>query len=208
MKIDVLNTSGQKTGRSVELNADLFGIEPNEHALYLAVKQYLANQRQGTHKTLEKSEVSGSTRKLHKQKGTGGSRKGSIKSPIFYGGARVFGPKPRDYSFKLNQKTKDLAKRSALSAKAQSNAVCVIEDFKLNGFKTKEYNQILKNLGLNKVKTLLVIPEHDTNIVISARNIPNANVTRASDLNAYQIMNSKKVIFTESSLTKLSASTE
>ncbi len=208
MKIDVLNTSGQKTGRSVELSADYFGIEPNEHALYLAVKQYLANQRQGTHKTLEKSEVSGSTRKLHKQKGTGGSRKGSIKSPTFYGGARVFGPKPRDYSFKLNQKTKDLAKRSALSAKAKSEEVFVVEDFKLNGFKTKEYSQILKNLGLNKVKTLLVIPEHDANIAISGRNIPNTTVARASDLNAYQILNSKKVIFTESSLTKLSATAE
>jgi large subunit ribosomal protein L4 len=208
MKLDVLNINGQKTGKSVELNADYFGIEPNEHAIYLAVKQYLANQRQGTHKTLEKSEVSGSTRKLHKQKGTGGARKGSIKSPTFYGGARVFGPKPRDYSFKLNQKTKDLAKRSALSSKAKSDAVCVLEDFKLSGFKTKEYSQILKNLGLNKVKTLLVIPEHDSNIVISGRNIPNTTVARASDINAYQILNSKKIIFTESSLSKLNASAE
>jgi large subunit ribosomal protein L4 len=208
MKVEVLKTDGQKSGRSVELDDSIFGLEPNEHAIYLAVKQYLANQRQGTHKTLEKSEVSGSTRKLHKQKGTGGSRKGSIKAPQFYGGARVFGPRPRDYGFKLNKNQKDLAKRSALSAKAKSDAIFIVEDFKLEDHRTAGYSQILKNLGLNKTRTLFVIPENDKNVTTASRNIPDASVIRASDLNAYAVMNCRKLIVAESALTKLSASSK
>jgi large subunit ribosomal protein L4 len=206
MTIEVLKTDGQKSGRSIDLDKDVFGLEPNEHAIYLAVKQYLANQRQGTHKTLEKSEVSGSTRKLHRQKGTGGSRKGSIKAPHFYGGARAFGPQPRDYSFKLNKNQKDLAKRSALSAKAQSEAIVVLEDFKLDDHRTASFNQILKNLGLNRTKTLVVVADTDKNITLASRNIPQATVVRANDLNAYAIMNCRKLIVAEGALTKLSAS--
>src|SRR5689334_20231580 len=152
MKVDVLKTDGSKAGRTIDLPESFFGVEPNDHAIYLAVKQFTANQRQGTHKTKEKSEVSGSTRKLHRQKGTGGSRKGSIKNPLYPGGGRIFGPKPRDYSFKLNKKVKDLAKKSALTYKAKDNAISVIEDFKLDDSKTKNYYQILKNLGVASAK--------------------------------------------------------
>lgn len=200
MKVDVLKTDGSKAGRTVDLPETVFGIEPNDHAIYLAVKQYQANQRQGTHKTKEKSEVSGSTRKLHRQKGTGGSRKGSIKNPLYPGGGRIFGPKPRDYSFKLNKKVKDLAKKSALTYKAKVNAIAVVEDFKLDDNKTKNYFQILKNLGVSKSKTLVVVGEADKNLRLASRNVSNSRVTRASDLNTYDILNCKSLLLTEGSL--------
>ncbi|MBS1657338.1 MAG: 50S ribosomal protein L4 [Chitinophagales bacterium] len=200
MKVDVLKTDGSKAGRTVDLPETVFGIEPNDHAIYLAVKQYQANQRQGTHKTKEKSEVSGSTRKLHRQKGTGGSRKGSIKNPLYPGGGRIFGPKPRDYSFKLNKKVKDLAKKSALTYKAKDNAIAVVEDFKLDDNKTKNYFQILKNLGVSKSKTLVVVGEADKNLRLASRNVSNSRVTRASDLNTYDILNCKSLLLTEGSL--------
>ena len=200
MKVDVLKTDGSKAGRTVDLPETVFGIEPNDHAIYLAVKQYQANQRQGTHKTKEKSEVSGSTRKLHRQKGTGGSRKGSIKNPLYPGGGRIFGPKPRDYRFKLNKKVKDLAKKSALTYKAKDNAIAVVEDFKLDDNKTKNYFQILKNLGVSKSKTLVVVGEADKNLRLASRNVSNSRVTRASDLNTYDILNCKSLLLTEGSL--------
>lgn len=200
MKVEVLKTDGNKAGRSVDLPDSFFGVEPNDHAIYLTVKQFLANQRQGTHKTKEKWEVSGSTKKLHKQKGTGGSRKGSIKSPLFPGGGRVFGPQPRDYGFKLNQKVKDLAKKSALSYKAKDNGIAIIEDFKLADHKTKEFAQILKNLGLTGKKTIVVINESDGQLMIASRNVQKSRVSRVSDLNTYEIMNAATLVFVESSL--------
>ncbi len=200
MKVEVLKTDGNKAGRSVDLPDSFFGVEPNDHAIYLTVKQFLANQRQGTHKTKEKWEVSGSTKKLHKQKGTGGSRKGSIKSPLFPGGGRVFGPQPRDYGFKLNQKVKDLAKKSALSYKAKDNGIAIIEDFKLADHKTKEFAQILKNLGLTGKKTIVVINESDEQLMIASRNVQKSRVSRVSDLNTYEIMNAATLVFVESSL--------
>ncbi|MBX7108287.1 MAG: 50S ribosomal protein L4 [Chitinophagales bacterium] len=200
MKVDVLKTDGNKAGRSVDLPDAFFAVEPNDHAIYLTVKQFLANQRQGTHKAKEKWEVSGSTKKLHKQKGTGGSRKGSIKSPLFPGGGRVFGPKPRDYSFKLNQKVKDLARRSALSYKAKDNSITIIEDFKLPDHKTREFAQILKNLGLAGKKTIMVINEGDEHLMIASRNVQKSRVAKVSDLNTYEIMNASTLVFVESSL--------
>ncbi|MFI5135840.1 MAG: 50S ribosomal protein L4 [Chitinophagales bacterium] len=205
MKVDVLKTDGSKAGRTIDLPESFFGVEPNDHSIYLAVKQYLANQRQGTHKTKEKSEVSGSTRKLHRQKGTGGSRKGSIKNPLYPGGGRIFGPKPHDYGFKLNKKVKELAKKSALSHKAKDNAISVVEDFKLDDGKTKNYYQILKNLGVASAKTLLVVNEADNNLKLASRNIPNNRIMRVGDLNTYDIMNCKTLLFTEGSLKSLSA---
>lgn len=206
MKADVISISGKKTGRTVDLADTIFGIEPNDHAIYLAVKSYQANQRQGTHKTLEKSEVSGSTKKLHKQKGTGGSRKGSIKNPLFKGGARIFGPRPRDYSFKLNAKVKDLARKSALTYKVKDGAITVIEDFKLDEPKTKTYVQILKDLGVNGKKSLLVLNQHDSNINLASRNIPKVKVTTANSLNTYEILNANHILFVESSIKNLPAS--
>ncbi|MEP7127762.1 MAG: 50S ribosomal protein L4 [Chitinophagales bacterium] len=200
MKVDVLKADGNKAGRSVELPDSFFGVEPNDHAIYLTVKQFLANQRQGTHKAKEKWEVSGSTKKLHKQKGTGGSRKGSIKSPLFPGGGRVFGPKPRDYSFKLNQKVKDLAKKSALSYKAKDNGIAIIEDFSLTNPKTKEFVQILKNLGLSGKKTIVIVNEADDRLMIASRNVQKSRITKVSDLNTYEIMNASTLVFVESSL--------
>ena len=200
MQLEVLKSDGSKAGRSITLPDSHFGVEPNDHAIYLAVKQYLANQRQGTHKTKEKSEVSGSTRKLHRQKGTGGSRKGSIKSPLFPGGGRVFGPRPRDYSFKLNQKVKDLAKRSALTYKAKENGISVIEDFQLEDHKTKNFHQILKSLGVHTKKILLVVNESDEKLKIASRNIQKTRVARVSDLNTYDILNANTLLFTEGSL--------
>ena len=205
MTVDVLKTDGSKAGRSIDLPESFFGVEPNDHAIYLAIKQFTANQRQGTHKTKEKSEVSGSTRKLHRQKGTGGSRKGSIKNPLYPGGGRIFGPRPRDYSFKLNKKVKDLARKSALSYKAKDNLISVIEDFKLDDGKTKNYFQILKNLGVSSAKTLLVVTEADNNLKLASRNIPNNRIMRISDLNTYDILNCKTLLFTEGSLKSLSA---
>lgn len=203
MNLEILNREGQPTGRTINLPENIFGIEPNQHVVYLAVKQYLANQRQGTHKSKERSEIAGSTRKLHKQKGTGGSRKGDIKNPLFRGGGRIFGPKPRDYSFKLNKKVKTLAKWSALSDKAQNNQVLVIEDIQFDAPKTKEYVALLKNLGLQEAKSLLILSESSENVIKSARNLPNAQVSRAQDLNVFGILNADKLIFSESGLNKL-----
>ena len=205
MTVEVLKTDGKKAGRSIELPDAFFGVEPNDHAIYLAVKQFLANQRQGTHKAKEKSEVSGSTRKLHKQKGTGGSRKGSIKSPLFVGGGRVFGPRPRDYSFKLNKKVKDLAKRSALSYKAKDNGISVIEDFNLEDHKTKDFVQILKNLGLSEKKIIVVVNEASDNIRMASRNVKKSQVAKVSDLNTYEILNAHALLFVESSLKQFEA---
>jgi large subunit ribosomal protein L4 len=206
MKADVISITGKKTGRTVDLADDIFGIEPNDHAIYLAVKSYQANQRQGTHSSLTRSMLSGSTKKLHKQKGTGGSRKGSIKSPLFKGGARMFGPHPRDYSFKLNVKVKDLARKSALAYKVKDGAITIVEDFKLDAPKTKSYVQILKDLGVNDKKSLLVLNEKDHNIHLASRNIPKIKVTTANSLNTYEILNANHILFVESSLKNLPAS--
>jgi large subunit ribosomal protein L4 len=200
MKIDVLKMDGNKAGRSIELPDSFFGVEPNDHAIYLTVKQYLANQRQGTHKSKEKWEVSGSTKKLHKQKGTGGSRKGSIKSPLFPGGGRIFGPRPRDYNFKLNQKVKELAKKSALTYKAKDNGITVIENFNLENHKTKEFVQLLKNLGLSGKKIIIVVDEANDHLRIASRNVQKSRVAKVSDLNTYEIMNANTLLFVESSL--------
>jgi large subunit ribosomal protein L4 len=200
MTVEVIKLDGNKAGRSIDLPDFVFGIEPNDHAIYLTVKQYLANQRQGTHKSKEKWEVSGSTRKLHKQKGTGGARKGSIKSPLFPGGGRIFGPKPRDYSFKLNQKVKDLAKRSALTYKAKDNGIAVIEDFSLANHKTKEFVNILRNLGLTTKKIIIVVNEADDHLKIASRNLQKSRISKVSDLNTYEIMNANMLLFVESSL--------
>ena len=203
MQVDVLNIQGQKTGRSVELPAEIFGIEPNQHVVYLAVKAYLAHQRQGTHKSKERSEMSGSTRKLFKQKGTGGARRGDINSPLLYGGARVFGPKPHEYVVKLNKKVKQLARRSALSTKAASGSIMIIEDFKMEAPKTKELINVLKNLGISGKRTVLVTPELNENLLKSSRNIQRVALTRASDLNTYQIMQTQSLVLSEGSVAKI-----
>lgn len=200
MDIAVHNIKGNKSKRTVSLNDSIFNIEPNDHAIYLDVKQYLANQRQGTHKAKTRNEIHGSTRKLHKQKGTGGSRKGDIKSPIFRGGGRIFGPEPRDYHFKLNKKVKQLARISALSQKAKSNSITVLEDFNFENPKTKNYAELLGNLEMNGKKTLLVIHNDDKNITLSARNIQSAKVTSANSLNTYDIMNANNLLLSESSI--------
>ena len=200
MEVSVLNINGQETGRKVSLNESIFGIEPNDHVLYLDVKQYLANQRQGTAKAKERSEVSGSTRKLGRQKGGGGARRGYINSPVLVGGGRVFGPKPRDYRFKLNKKVKVLARKSALSYKAQENAVIVVEDFNFEAPKTKEFINITKNLKVEGKKTLLVLPEVDKNVYLSARNLQRAEVMTANTINAYKVLNAEVLVVTEKSL--------
>lgn len=201
MELSVLNIAGKETGRKVELNEAIFGIQPNEHAIYLDVKQYLANQRQGTHKSKQKNEVSGSTRKLKKQKGTGGARSGSIKSPVFRGGGRVFGPVPRDYSFKLNKKLKRLARRSALSLKVSANAVTVVEDFNFENPKTKQFVDLAKNLKVNDSRNLLlVMSETNDNVILSARNLQNVKVMRVRDLATYDVMKAKHLVFVESSV--------
>jgi len=200
MEVAVLKNNGKDSGRKAELADSIFNIEPNDHAIYLDVKQFMANQRQGTHKTLEKSEVSGSTKKLKRQKGTGGARAGSIKSPLFPGGARVFGPKPRDYSFKLNKKVKILARKSALSYKAKSEDIRVVEDFNFDTPKTTNYAKFLKDLKLDQKKTLLVIPAGEKNIVLSSRNIKNAKVITAESLNTYELLHADNILFFESSL--------
>ena len=200
MEVNVYNIKGQETGRKVALNESIFGIEPNDHAIYLAVKQYMANQRQGTHKSKERSEVSGSTRKLGRQKGGGGARRGDINSPVLVGGGRVFGPKPRDYWFKLNKKVKDLARNSALSYKAQENAIVVVEDFSFEAPKTKEFVDIVNNLKISDKKLLLVLPAADKNVFLSARNIKRANVIIASALNTYKVLEADTIVITESSL--------
>ena len=200
MEVSVLNINGQETGRKVSLNESIFGIEPNDHVLYLDVKQYLANQRQGTAKAKERSEVSGSTRKLGRQKGGGGARRGDINSPVLVGGGRVFGPKPRDYRFKLNKKVKVLARKSALAYKAQENAGIVVEDFNFEAPKTKDFVNITKNLKVEGKKTLLVLPEVDKNVYLSARNLQRAEVMTANTINAYKVLNAEVLVLTEKSL--------
>ena len=200
MEVSVLNINGQETGRKVVLNDAIFGIEPNDHVLYLDVKQYLANQRQGTAKTKERSEMSGSTRKLGRQKGGGGARRGDINSPVLVGGARVFGPKPRDYSFKLNKKVKVLARKSALSYKAKENAIIVVEDFEMAAPRTKEYVNIVKNLQLGERKSLLLLPNVNKNVYLSARNLQRSEVMTASALNTYKVLNADVLVITEKSL--------
>ena len=200
MEINVLNINGQETGRKVTLNESIFGIEPNDHVLYLDVKQYLANQRQGTAKSKERSEISGSTRKLGRQKGGGGARHGDINSPLLRGGGRVFGPKPRDYSFKLNKKVKQLARKSALSYKAQENAILVVEDFNFEAPKTKEFVNIAKNLKVDGKKILMVLPEANKNVYLSARNLQRSEVMLASAINTYKVLNADVMVITENSL--------
>ena len=200
MEVSVLNINGQETGRKVQLNDAIFGIEPNDHVLYLDVKQYLANQRQGTAKSKERSEVSGSTRKLGRQKGGGGARRGDINSPVLVGGGRVFGPKPRNYSFKLNKKVKALARKSALSYKAQENAIVVLEDFTMEAPKTKDFVNITKNLKVEGKKMLLLLPEVNKNVYLSARNLQRAEVMTATAVNAYKVLNSEVLVITENSL--------
>ena len=200
MDINVLDIKGQETGRKVTLNENIFGIEPNDHVLYLAVKQYLADQRQGTAKSKERSEHAGSTRKLGRQKGGGGARRGDINSPVLVGGGRVFGPKPRDYSFKLNKKVKVLARKSALAYKAQDNAIVVVEDFNLDAPKTKEFVNIAKSLKVDSKKVLLVLPEVEKNVYLSARNLQKAEVMTAAQVNSYKVLNADVVVITENSL--------
>jgi len=197
MQVDVLNIEGKKTGRSVELPEEIFGIEPNDHVIYLAVKQYLAAQRQGTHKVKTRLEVKGSSKKLHKQKGTGGSRKGNIRNPLYRGGGTIFGPKPRDYDFKLNRKVKDLAKMSALSHKAKGNAIVIVEDVKLESPKTKEFVEILKSLDIAGKKTLFVLPEYNDNVYLSLRNVPTVEGALLADINTYNIVNADVLVLSE-----------
>ncbi|MEF9923091.1 MAG: 50S ribosomal protein L4 [Muribaculaceae bacterium] len=200
MELAVYNIKGEDTGKKVTLNDQVFAIEPSEHAVYLDVKQYLANQRQGTHKSKERSELSGSTRKLRKQKGGGGARIGDINSPLLVGGARVFGPRPRDYHFKLNKKVKVLARKSALTFKAHDNQIVVVEDFTFDTPKTKEFVNFTKNLQLLDKKLLLVLADQNKNVYLSARNIQSANIITASDVNTYRLLNNKALVLTESSL--------
>ena len=200
MEINVLNIKGQETGRKVTLNESVFGIEPNDHVIYLDVKQYMANQRQGTAKSKERSEHAGSTRKLGRQKGGGGARHGDINSPLLRGGGRVFGPTPRDYGFKLNKKVKALARRSALSYKAQENAIIVVEDFNFEAPKTKEFVEIAKNLKVDGKKVLMVLPEANKNVYLSARNLPKAECIIAANVNTYKVLNADVMVITESSL--------
>ncbi len=203
MEIKVLNTAGQETGRTVTLDEQIFGIEPNDHAIYLDVKQILANKRQGTHSSKERADVAGSTRKIKKQKGTGTARAGSVKSPVFRGGGRVFGPRPRSYDFKLNKKVKALARKSALTYKALEEAILVIEDFSFETPRTREMVQISNNLKINDKKSLFVLPEENKNIYLSSRNLQAVSVITASELNTYQILNAKKVVVLESSVSKI-----
>ena len=203
MEVEVFNIKGAKTNRKVTLDDSIFGIEPNDHAIYLDVKQYMANRRQGTHSSLEKSVVSGSTRKLHKQKGTGGSRKGSIKSPLFRGGARVFGPQPRDYDFKLNKKLKKLARKSALSYKVKDNGLVILEDFSFETPKTRNVLELLKNFQIEGKKTLLVMAASEENVILSSRNLKKVKVVKAADLNTYEILDANQLLITESSVKEI-----
>ena len=200
MEVAVLNIKGEDTGRKVTLNDSVFAIEPNEHVVYLDVKQYLANKRQGTHKSKERSEVSGSTRKLHKQKGGGGSRIGDINSPVLVGGGRIFGPRPRSYEFKLNKKVKDLARKSALSAKVQADAIIVVEDLNFDAPKTKEFVNFAKNIKVAGKRTVFVLANENKNVYLSARNLPDAEIVTASSLNTYKIMNNRSLVLCESSV--------
>ncbi|MBR4562538.1 MAG: 50S ribosomal protein L4 [Bacteroidales bacterium] len=200
MELSVYNIKGEETGRKVQLSDDIYGIEPNEHVMYLAVRQYLADQRQGTHKSKERSELSGSTRKLFRQKGTGGARRGDINSPLLRGGARVFGPKPRDYSFKLNKKVKVLARKSALSSKITDGAIKVVEDFNFEAIKTKQMVNVLDAFKVNGNRNLFVFAETNKNVVLSARNIQRTEVALARNLNTYDILKAKNIFLTESAL--------
>ncbi|RTE52845.1 50S ribosomal protein L4 [Arenibacter aquaticus] len=200
MKVAVLDIKGKETGRKVELSDDVFAIEPNNHAVYLDVKQYLAHQRQGTHKSKERAEIAGSTRKIKKQKGTGTARAGSIKSPIFRGGGRIFGPRPRDYKQKLNKNVKRLARRSALTLKSKENAIVVVEDFNFEAPKTKEFKQILKSLGLENKKSLIVLGDSNNNVYLSSRNLQRSEVVTNSELSTYKILNANNLVLLEGSL--------
>ena len=200
MQVEVLNISGKKTAKKVDLADGIFGVEPSDHSIYLDVKHYLAAQRQGTHKSKERAEISRTTKKLKKQKGTGGARAGSMKSPLFIGGGRAFGPRPRDYSFKLNKKTKVVARLSALTYKAKDNAITVLEDFTFEAPKTSSYVDLIKNLNLSDKKTLLVLGESNNNVYLSSRNLEGAKVVKASDLNTYDIVNAETLILLESSV--------
>ena len=203
MSIAVLKYSGENTGRSIDLSSEVFAIEPNDHAIWLDVKSYLANQRQGTSKAKQRNEISGSSKKIKKQKGTGGARAGNIKNPQYKGGGRIFGPQPRDYSFKLNKKVKELAKKSALTYKAKDNMIAILEDFNFDAPKTKQYQNMLKSLALNNQKTLLVLPEANKNIVMSGRNVQNTKIVTASQITTFDLMNADKLILVESSLGKI-----
>ncbi len=197
MELVIINHKGEDTGRKVSLSDEIFAIEPNDHAIYLDVKQYLANQRQGTHKSKERNEIAGSTKKIKKQKGTGGARAGSIKSPLFRGGGRVFGPKPRDYSFKLNKKLKQLARKSALSYKVKDNGVTIVENVSFDSIKTKNYLTLLSGLSLSDKKTLLVLPEENRNVYLSSRNLPKAKVVTVNDVNTYQLLHADQLVLCE-----------
>ncbi|MFN8353846.1 MAG: 50S ribosomal protein L4 [Spirosomataceae bacterium] len=203
MELSVFNTQGQATGKTVTLSDEIFGIEPNEHVMWLDVKQYLANQRQGTHKAKERAEVSRSTRKIKRQKGTGGARAGSLKSPVFKGGGRIFGPRPRDYGFKVNKKEKALARKSALASKAKDGVVTVLEDFSLAAPKTKDFLALLNAFALVNTKTLLILGEQNENVYLSSRNIQRANVVTASQLTTYDVLNADKVIISEGAVSKI-----
>ncbi|AMQ55863.1 50S ribosomal protein L4 [Algoriphagus sanaruensis] len=203
MELAVINHKGQETGRKVTLSDSVFAIEPNDNAIYLDVKQYLANQRQGTHKSKERNEVAGSTKKIKKQKGTGGARAGSLKAPNFRGGGRVFGPKPRDYSFKLNKKLKQLARKSALSYKLKDNSLMVLEDVSFETPKTKNYIALLNSLSFADKKTLLVLPEENKNVFLSSRNLPKAKVVTVNDVNTYQLLHADQLVLCEGSVSKL-----
>lgn len=203
MELAVINQKGEDTGRKISLSDDIFAIEPNDHAIYLDVKQYLANQRQGTHKSKERNEIAGSTRKIKKQKGTGSARAGSIKSPLFRGGGRVFGPQPRDYSFKLNKKVKQLARKSALTYKVKENSLSILESVSFDSPKTKSFMALLNGLSLGDKKTLLVLPEENMNVFLSSRNLPKAKVVTVNDVNTYQVLNADHLVICEGSISKL-----
>ena len=203
MDFAVVKQSGEKTGRNISLSADVFGIEPNDHAIWLDVKSTLANQRQGTHKSKQRNEIAGSSKKIKKQKGTGGARAGNIKNPQFKGGGRIFGPAPRDYSFKLNKKVKDLARRSALSYKAKDQQISIIEDFSFESPRTKQYISLLKSLSFADKKTLLVLADANKNVALAGRNIPNTKIITASQINTYDVVNADQVILLESSIDKI-----
>lgn len=203
MELSIIKHNGEDTGRTVSLSDDIFGITPNDHAIYLDVKQYMANRRQGTHKAKERAEIAGSTKKIKKQKGTGGARAGSLKSPIFRGGGRVFGPRPRDYSFKLNKKLKQLARKSALTYKAKENSLVVLEDLSFDSPKTKNYLNLLTNLSLSEKKTLLLLPEANKNVVLSSRNLPKARVMLVNDINTYELLHADNLVLCEGAVSKL-----
>jgi len=203
MEVAVIKSSGEATSKKVNLSDSIFAIEPNDHAIYLDVKSYLANQRQGTHKSKQRNEISGSSKKLKKQKGTGGARAGNIKNPQFKGGGRIFGPQPRDYSFKLNKKVKDLARKSALTYKAKDNSIAVLEDFTFDTPKTKQFVGLLKSLSLGDKKTLFVLPEGNKNVVLAGRNVENSKITTADQINTYDLMNADTLVFVESAISKI-----